>query len=89
MKQVIIAVVVIALVVLAIANVEKIEQLFHPGETKVAGMWVDREGVDKISKQITGGKGHEAFLKGDTYCRNCDKFIEGRVRICTYCGQYI
>lgn len=26
---------------------------------------------------------------GDTYCSRCNKFIEGTVRICPYCGQYI
>lgn len=25
----------------------------------------------------------------DTYCFDCEKFIEGKVRICPYCGQYV
>ena len=28
-------------------------------------------------------------LNGDTYCSNCKKFTEGKVRICPHCGQYI
>ena len=31
----------------------------------------------------------EAEANGDTYCSSCKKFIEGKVRICPYCGQYI
>lgn len=31
----------------------------------------------------------QADMNGDTYCSNCDKFIEGKVRICPYCGQYV
>lgn len=30
-----------------------------------------------------------AQRSGDTYCKRCDKYIEGKVRICPYCGQYI
>lgn len=89
MKQVIIAVVIIALVVLAIANVDKIEQLFHPGETKIAGMWVDNAGMAKYNFGGSSAKKLEAEMKGDTYCTKCDKVNPGRVRICTYCGQYI
>lgn len=31
----------------------------------------------------------EADRNGDTYCKNCDRFIAGKVRICPNCGQYI
>jgi hypothetical protein len=31
----------------------------------------------------------QASLQGDTYCKKCEKVNPGRVRICTYCGQYI
>lgn len=33
--------------------------------------------------------GIQADIAGDSYCKNCKKYIEGKVRICTYCGQYI
>lgn len=41
--------------------------------------------------QAGAAKYHEyaAESSGDTYCANCDKYIEGKVRICTFCGQYI
>jgi outer membrane lipoprotein-sorting protein len=32
---------------------------------------------------------YQADHNGDTYCKRCDKFIPGKVRICPYCGQYI
>lgn len=41
----------------------------------------DPESVRKIREAIRGDE--------DTYCERCDKYIEGKVRICTYCGQYI
>lgn len=51
---------------------------------------VDQEEVDKRVSQINNSiKMHEAELKGDTYCPKCDKYMEGRSRICKYCGQYI
>ena len=25
----------------------------------------------------------------DSYCKKCDKYMEGKHRICTYCGQYL
>lgn len=31
----------------------------------------------------------EANQRGDTYCTKCEKVNPGKVRICTYCGQYI
>lgn len=31
----------------------------------------------------------DAKLYGDTYCKKCEKVNPGKVRICTYCGQYI
>lgn len=51
---------------------------------------VDQEEVDKRVSQINNGiKMYEAELKGDTYCPKCNKYMEGRLRICKYCGQYI
>ena len=84
MKEWIIAILIIALIVLAVANHDKIEQAFHPGQTQVAGMWIDNSEIEKYDF-----KSATAELNGDTYCKNCKKFIEGKVRICTYCGQYI
>ena len=31
----------------------------------------------------------QAQWNGDTYCKKCEKVNPGKVRICTYCGQYI
>ena len=47
---------------------------------------VDRDHVDRIK---IGLDSMQAEMNGDTYCANCDKFIEGKVRICPYCGQYV
>lgn len=47
---------------------------------------VDRDQVDRIK---IGLDYMQAEMNGDTYCSNCDKFIEGKVRICPYCGQYV
>lgn len=58
----------------------------HQGQTKIAGVWVDKEEVDKYDFGINS---MIADRNGDTYCKKCDKFIEGSVRICPYCGQYI
>lgn len=55
------------------------DRLTHPGKVKIAGLWVD----DTPGKEIKAG------FNGDTYCKRCDKYIEGTVRICPYCGQYI
>lgn len=51
---------------------------------------VDQKKVDEFNQRFKeGNKRLEAEMKGDTYCGKCDKFIPGKVRICTYCGQYI
>lgn len=47
---------------------------------------VDREKVDKILDDWHKSQARE---NGDTYCKDCEKFIEGKVRICPYCGKYI
>lgn len=56
----------------------------HKGQVQIAGVWVDQANVDRHDF-----KSLEASENGDTYCKACDKFIEGKVRICPYCGQYI
>lgn len=51
---------------------------------------VDRDHVDSIEIFTDGmPPDMQADINGDTYCSNCDKFIEGKVRICPYCGQYV
>lgn len=54
---------------------DSIEQLSHPGQVKVYDKWMDAEDV--------------AAQRGDSYCKECKKYIEGIVKICPYCGQYI
>jgi outer membrane lipoprotein-sorting protein len=50
-------------------------------------MWEpDPEYVKELETSINQSR---ARRNGDTYCEKCDKYIEGKVRICTYCGQYI
>lgn len=88
MKEWVIAILIIALIGLAVANVDKIEQALHPGQTQVAGMWIDNSEIEKYD--FGGGmKAIDARINGDTYCKNCDKINPGYARICRYCGQYI
>ena len=56
------------------------------GKVKIAGVWVDKASADKYDFNV---KGIEADIRGDSYCKKCDRFIEGKVRICPNCGQYI
>lgn len=44
---------------------------------------------DAVEEHIENFDRIQADMNGDTYCSNCDKFIEGKVRICPYCGQYV
>ena len=64
-----------------------IQKAMHPGEVQVAGVWVKQSEVDKFDFGVD--KNMIANSKGDSYCKKCDKYIEGKVRICTYCGQYL
>lgn len=41
-----------------------------------------RRGLHMYDKEV-------AERNGDSYCVDCEKFIEGKVRICPYCGKYI
>lgn len=62
-------------------------------DVKQNGLPVDEKLLEIISSQVDGEFTYDnnsiARRNGDTYCERCDKFIEGKVRICTYCGQYI
>lgn len=50
----------------------------------------DQKTVDAFNKAYNQTLyGIQAAENGDTYCVKCNKFIEGKVRICPYCGQYI
>lgn len=83
MKRALVVTLIIALMIL-LCGCEAIEQAMHPGQSKIAGMWVDDSEVAKFDY-----KSPMAEMNGDTYCKKCDKYIAGRVRICPYCGQYI
>lgn len=47
---------------------------------------VDEEYMQGIKNSMNQSR---AERSGDTYCKNCDKFIQGKVRICPYCGKYV
>ena len=79
MKRLVAIVLLVALIVLLSGCAPK-------GKVKIAGVWVDKANVDKYDFNV---KGIEADIRGDSYCKKCDKFMEGKVRICKYCGQYI
>jgi len=44
---------------------------------------------EAFSKIDFSNNKEKAAENGDSYCASCKKFIEGKVRICPYCGQYI
>lgn len=85
MKKVL-SILLLAFVLFALTGCSSIEQMFHPGQSKIAGVWVNDAGVKKFTDSFNK---EEAKSKGDTYCSKCGKFIEGKVRICPYCGKYI
>lgn len=84
MKKLIAILLLVVALVLVLYYYEDIEQMFHPGQSKIAGIWVNDADVAKYDFNSP-----YAAMNGDTYCKKCKKYIEGRVRICTFCGQYI
>ena len=84
MRRMLVLLALIAAVALLLSGCDSIERAMHPGQTQIAGVWVDQSKVDAYDF-----KGAQATLHGDTYCKNCGKFSAGKVRICPYCGQYI
>lgn len=80
---------VIILIMLLIA----VAFLIGCNDVKQSGLPVNEELLKKISSHVDGefsyDNGLTAERNGDTYCERCNKFIEGKVRICTFCGQYI
>lgn len=49
----------------------------------------DNHDPEQYQRGLNAYKQYQADYNGDTYCKRCDKFIPGKVRICPYCGQYI
>ena len=82
-----IAVVLLGAVLLSLSGCASIEQMMHPGQSKIAGVWVNNDEVNKYN--FKSSTSIEAEIKGDTYCEKCKKVNPGKVRICKYCGQYI
>ena len=81
MKRIMCALALLSIIVLLCCGCDS-----HKGQVQIAGVWVDEEEVAKFTQSFNE---LEARDNGDTYCKACDKFIEGKVRICPYCGQYI
>lgn len=50
---------------------------------------LNEEGVDRVKDGFEAYNQLEAESNGNTYCKDCGKYIEGTVSICPYCGQYI
>jgi hypothetical protein len=50
---------------------------------------VDEEYAKELGAYIKTDTERKALANGDSYCEACDKAIAGKVRICTYCGQYL
>ena len=49
----------------------------------------DEEFVKELSSHMRTDTERMADMNGDSYCKACDKAIEGKVRICSYCGKYL
>ena len=88
MKDTIIALIVVAVIVAGVALYVNGSQdaVLHPGQTKVAGVWIDNERIDKFNFDPDK---YEAQRRGDTYCNKCGKITEGKVRVCSHCGKYV
>ena len=84
MKKLIALFVLAAMAVLCLTACES-----HEGQVQIGGVWVDEEGVDRVKDGFEAYNQLEAESKGDSYCKDCGKYIEGTVSICPYCGQYI
>lgn len=50
---------------------------------------MDEEGYNGMKEGLEEAKQREAEAMGDSYCKECQKYAEGKVSICPYCGQYI
>lgn len=83
-----IAVIIVALVIAFVWFMSNgaLDEVTHQGKTKVAGVWVDTAGIEKYN---FGTSAMEADMKGDTYCTKCKKITDGKVRVCSHCGQYV
>ena len=86
MKKVLALVALIALLV-SLTGCSSVQKALHPGMMQSAGTWVKQSEVDKY--KVKSMSSIDAAIKGDTYCESCKKVNPGKVRICTYCGQYI
>ena len=58
-------------------------------EEQMLGALLSHADQDYMSGIKNSMNQSQAKRNGDTYCSRCDKFIEGRVRICPTCGKYI
>lgn len=62
----------------------------QPSAEEIARQAEKQKNIDAFNKAYNQTLyGIQAAENGDTYCVKCNKFIEGKVRICPYCGQYI
>ena len=84
MKKLIALFVLVAITILCLTACES-----HEGQVQIGGVWVDEEGVDRVKDGFEAYNQLEAESDGNSYCKDCGKYIEGTVRICPYCGQYI
>lgn len=84
MKKLIVLFVLAAMAVLCLTACES-----HEGQVQIGGVWVDEEGVERVKDGFEKYNQLEAESNGNSYCKDCGKYIEGTVSICPYCGQYI
>lgn len=84
MKKLIALFVLAAMAVLCLTACES-----HEGQVQIGGVWVDEEGVERVKDGFEKYNQLEAESNGDSYCKDCGKYIDGVVSICPYCGQYI
>lgn len=86
-------IVVLLIVAIAVGIVAIVNNSKKKSTGEIMADWLDRNAdpkmVNQISNAINDSRASRASRNGDTYCKNCDRYIEGKVRICPYCGQYI
>ena len=84
MKKLIALFVLVAITILCLTACES-----HEGQVQIGGVWVDEEGVERVKDGFEKYNQLEAESNGNSYCKDCGKYIEGTVSICPHCGQYI
>ena len=82
MKKPVIIILIIAIVIGVglYFGFRELDAIRHKGKVQIAGVWVDEENVNRVKAGFDEGNAYYAEARGDSYCADCGKYIEGRVR---------